>query len=129
MFIDDEASFTHDEGFSFAFAFIDEELELDPIDPRMVELKVKSQDWGYTEDGEYYYDEQWVETHPCTAEELGIEGNSSLFEKIKESSEEELQLTLGHFLCIDKEAQRIKGNIQADEGRLLDIQLLKCEGD
>ena len=75
MFIDDEASFTHDEGFSFAFAFIDEELELDPIDPRMVELKVKSQDWGYTEDGEYYYDEQWVETHPCTAEELGIEGN------------------------------------------------------
>ena len=40
VFINDMASFTQEDGFALAFAFIDEDLELEPLDPRMGELKV-----------------------------------------------------------------------------------------
>ena len=73
-----------------AFAFIDENLELEPLDPSIGELKVKSFEWGYDKDGEYYYNELWLETHVCTAQELGLSGTSASFEQIKESSREEL---------------------------------------
>ena len=110
VFIDDNASFTLEDGFSIAFAFIDEELEMEPLDPSMGELKVKVFEWGYDADDVYYYKEEFLETHVCTSDELGITGQSSAFKPIKESSKQELNWSLGTLRCIDREESWIKGN-------------------
>ena len=58
-------------------------------------------EWGLNEDGEYYYSENYLESHVCSEEELGLTGDSATFMPIKQSSEEELKVSSGFLRCID----------------------------
>ena len=86
-------------------------------------------EWGYDADDEYYYSEEYLETHTCTEEELGLSGSSTAFKPIKPSSAEELRLSLGTLQCIKDEDSWIKGNGQADEGRQMVLQFVRCTGE
>ena len=54
------------DGFAVAFAL------WEPIDPKIGELVVVSDEWGLDENGESYWNVTKVETHICTLEELGL---------------------------------------------------------
>jgi len=99
------------------------------LDPSFGEIKVKTSSWGYLDDGdEYIYEEKYLELHLCTKQELGLEGENSIFLPIKESSAEELELMTGKMLCLAEEDAYVYGNFNSDNARMLYIEIKKCVG-
>ena len=98
------------------------------LDPSFGEIKVKTSTWGYDDDDEYIYEEKYLDLHLCTKQELGLEGESSIFMPIKESSAEELELMAGKMLCLAEEDAYVYGNFNSDNARMLYIEIVKCVG-
>ena len=114
------------QGFAIAIGLINEEIDEPLLDPSFGEIVVFTNTWGYSDDGEYFYDEKYLELHLCTRQELGLEGKGAKFMPIKQSSAEELELMAGKMLCLAEEDAYLYGNYQADNARMLYVELRKC---
>jgi len=72
-FQDDTDSFTLDNGFAVAVAFINEDDLGAPLDPAYGTIKMMESFWGLDENDEYFYGRREIESqHYCSEEELGF---------------------------------------------------------
>ena len=71
-YVGEDDTFSNKHGFAFAFTIIDEDLEMEPLDPRIGQLRVKAIEWGNGDDGEYFYRKIFLDTHICSEAELGL---------------------------------------------------------
>lgn len=69
-FFTSEDIFGNPQGFAFGVAL------WEPLDPRIGELAIYSDEWGAKDDGEEYWKVMKLETHTCTEEELGLSGDN-----------------------------------------------------
>ena len=115
-FYNDLTSFGYEDGFYVAAAFSGyndvAEYEL----PRSIgELKFYVAEWGALEGGGFYDEKFYLDTHVCSDEELGLEGdksNASFFPLDKDSFSV-VDYYRAKFLCIPKEFSKINGNFSS----------------
>ena len=69
-----------------------------------------------------------IPSHICSKEELGIEGDNSLFFPLFEGQVNQLKTYQKKFLCIAKEEMRVFGDWNSKYARIIDITLTKCHG-
>ena len=69
---------SQEQGFNAAVAFTDWSDDTEPIlDPSIGELYFTALEWGLDDQGAFFVNRTKLDTHFCTAEELGlVEGNS-----------------------------------------------------
>ena len=83
----EEYVFTWDNGFNVAVAFTAYDNERENIlDPSIADLGFYASKWGVDENGEFFFFDEKIETHTCSKEELGLEGNDPNFFPIEEKS-------------------------------------------
>lgn len=124
-FISEFEDFNVDHGFSIAFGLINDEMDLPELVPEIGKMELVAMEWGYHGE-EYYYEENVVETHICSEEELGLTGDTSTFYPTIETAVEELKLMSGTFLCMDREEMHINGHYNSDNARMFYIFIKKC---
>ena len=117
-----------------AFGLINDDFDLSPLTPDIGKIEIIAATWGYDENDEYIYEEIVLPTHVCSAGELGLDDSSdnedeSLFFPIKSSSVEELEHMLGQMFCIDKKEMYMYGDYNADNARMFEIKIIKCQGE
>ena len=71
-----------------------------PLDPSIATLKIKSMTWGFTANEEYIYEEEYLDLHLCSEEELGLDEGKGKFMPIKHSTGEELKLMADKLYCL-----------------------------
>ena len=77
MAFDADYVFDFKNGFALAVAFTAYDSNPNPIlDPTYGEIVYNYYYWGPTEDGGYETGRSRISTHPCTDEELGLEGET-----------------------------------------------------
>lgn len=83
-------------------------------------------DWGPLEDGGLYDYTEFLDTHICTPEELGLEGDNPAFYPLDKAGKSVVTSYQKKFLCITKEKSKINGNFSSLYGRNVRIRLMKC---
>ena len=83
----EEYVFTWDSGFNLAVAFTAYDNERENIlDPSIGDFNFYATSWGADENGEFFLTDEKLNTHPCSKEELGLEGNDPSFFPIVQNS-------------------------------------------
>ena len=71
--IDASYEFTSEQGLGVAAMFTAFDSEVNPIeDPRYGELVFGYRKWGVTDDGDSFYFTDYIKSHYCSEEELGL---------------------------------------------------------
>ena len=84
-FFTDDYVFDNSQGLAFAFAFTAYDSETEYIlDPSYGRITFSRYEWGEEENGDYFVNFDELPSHVCNKEELGIEGDDSLFYSFKE---------------------------------------------
>ena len=92
-FFDSNYVFDYDAGLNFAIAFTDTDKETENIlDPSYGNISFMRYAWGNDDEGNYYEVVEEIESHQCTKEELGIEGDNSSFMPISENTMSQVKL-------------------------------------
>ena len=78
-------------------------------------------DWGPLEGGGFYDKSEILETHKCTPEELGLEGDNSGFYPLDKTSQPVVSFYRQKFLCISREKSIISGNFSSAKARNLRV--------
>ena len=78
LFYTDEDEFTFQNGFNIAVAFTAYDNEEEWIlDPKYGTLRFLEYSWGVGKDGKFFLNRLPLETKVCTAEQMGLTGDSS----------------------------------------------------
>ena len=109
-FLEETDNFGEEQGFAFAVGIFNEEMDMPPLDPSIATLKIKSMTWGFTANEEYIYEEEYLDLHLCSEEELGLGEGKAKFMPIKDSSTEELEMMAGKLYCLAEADAYIYGN-------------------
>ena len=99
--------------------------ETETLDKSIGRLSFKYSKWGYREDGKYFEEEEEIESHTCTHEELGLSGDKSKsrFMPVHKASKAALELNKDGFLCIDDDQLELFGDWNSDKARTIQISL------
>ena len=84
-------------------------------------------EWGSRENGDYYVEQKEIPSHVCTEEELGIQGDNSLFMPIDESVISLVKRYRKKLKCIDPEDMRVRGDYDSLSASLLIMRLVRCD--
>ena len=80
-------------GFNVAVAFTAWDSEREPIlDPTIGELYFYRIEWGFNPDGTIFVNENKLDSHQCTREELGIDPGDAKFMPVHEKSFQNVEL-------------------------------------
>ena len=81
--------FDSDQGLNFAVGVLNpfNPDTFKPLDPTFGRIKVTKTDWGFDENGVFSRNDYELETHKCSAEELGLSGNNHKMWPIKKDQE------------------------------------------
>ena len=101
------------------------------MDPAYASIQFMYARWEVLADGQIEDEEFEVESHPCTAEELGLEGQQdSKFMPIHETSIDYVRLYKSKFICVDQpeEELEIYGTFSSKKAKLFRVYLNRCHG-
>ena len=124
MAFDANHVFSHDNGFALAVAFSAYDSNPNPtLDPTYGEIVFNYFYWGPTENGGYDVGNAVIETHPCTDEELGLEGdkNGRMFMPPYAESAAEVVFHRKKFVCVNRENLYIYGDYNSYKASLLSV--------
>ena len=106
----EEYVFSWDSGFNIAVAFTAYDNERENIlDPSIGELGIYISEWG-DENGELFLRDIKLDTHQCSREELGLEGNDSSFFPTVEKNVQWVKLYQKKFICMNRKDAYVQGN-------------------
>ena len=111
--------FGAENGFAFGIAL------WKPLDPSIGEMAIYSDEWGHRENGEDFWEVKRLETHICTNDELGIEGenkiprNDARFMPVNKAYKGDFDSNKNTLICIDKTDSYMFGSYNSDEARVL----------
>ena len=92
------------------------------LDPSYAEIKAVGRQWSHIVD---IYDN--ITTHPCTDEELGLDGlSNSQFMKVRAEDLDLLTYYKDRFKCIDKQKLNTYGSWSSSEALILSFELHRC---
>ena len=119
--------FDHDKGLNFAVGFtaFDTETE-DILDPSYGRIAFIKHAWGTDENGVPFSVYEEIESHTCTKEELGLEGDNSRFMPIEERNLRYVQMYQKKLRCISKDEMKVAGDFNSASANLLNMQLQRC---
>ena len=89
-------------------------------------LEFKAYEWGTDESGKKFVRFDPIESHFCSKEELGLEGNSSNFMPPSQQALKDLSFFHSKLRCIDPSESRIYGDFNSAAARLLSVRLTRC---
>ena len=101
---DDDYVFDYDKGLNFAFAFTAYDDNPEPIlNERIGRMQFNHFTWGAGDDGVFRVERSPIESHACTKEELGLEGDptKATFLPVYESSLAEVEFFQKKLECVD----------------------------
>ena len=98
------------------------------MDPSFGELYFSSVEWGLDDKGSFFISRTKLETHICSAEELGLVNGNSKFMPVHNSSHYHVETYQKKFLCMKPEDAYIYGNYDTEVGRLIRVFLNRCSG-
>ena len=81
------------------------------------------------ESGEYKFELEYLNSHKCTVEELGLAEGEHKFWPIKKSNEKMLSAYSKGFHCVDPDALSIRGNYNSQDGQAMYFIIRKCTGE
>ena len=121
LYFSETDRFTFGHGLNFAVGYTGFDSEINwSLDPRYGEIVVNSYSWGYDDvDGKPYTKRVPIQTHNCTREELGLEGDpsKSRFHKVDEASAYSINFYWRKLLCVDEEDMYIMGDYNSETAR------------
>ena len=107
--------------FAIAFTAYDNENE-NILDPSYGRLIFNHYSWGPDENGNYKSVREEIPSHPCSREELGLEGQgSSRFMPVNEKTKDELNEYHKKYMCIDPKDMYIHGDYNSRHARMLNM--------
>ena len=121
-FFDLDYKFGFEQGFNIAVAFtaFDDEKE-NILRPEIGRIVYRQYKWGFEANDRYKLTQDYLPTHTCTKQELGIDQQSeNSFYPLKD--EGYFQTMKGYqkkFVCIDKEQLYLKGDFDSEKARLI----------
>ena len=121
-FFSSDYVFDFKQGLNYAVAFsaYDSNQEI-ILDPSYGELRFRAYTWGrdpVTDESFVRFDP--IPTHPCTREELGLEGKAqSRFFPIIQDSFGEVGFYHKKFICVDKEYLKVYGDFSSRKASLM----------
>ena len=96
--------------------------EYNPIDdPRYGRLVFGYRKWGFTDDGDIYNDQEYINSHYCSQEELGLseDRSQSRFMPINRDHIGNLKAYRKKYQCPDDQLIGTRGNFDSDSGKTL----------
>ena len=122
-FFSSDYVFDFKQGLNYAVAFsaYDSNQEI-ILDPSYGELRFRAYTWGRDPvTGESFLRHDPIPTHPCTREELGLEGEEaqSRFFPIVQDSLGDLSYYSKKFICVDQESLKVYGDFSSRKASLM----------
>lgn len=125
---DDQINF--DKGLNIAVALITDDSDKEELfnDPTIGEIVFNHYKWGKTPDGKHISGRYRIESHPCTREELGLDGDgtNAKFLPINANFRNAVDAQHKKLLCLNREDLMMYGNFQTEKAQLLNVQFVKC---
>ena len=115
--------FDYEQGLNIAFGFTEYGSGKQyNLDKSIGKIALKEYSWG-GDASNFNQEIQFrdINTHICSSEELGLEGDNSSFMPINKNNLNDVRHMQQKFHCADKEDMKISGTYHSERARLLEI--------
>lgn len=129
-FFSDEQKFTGRQGFNVAVGLTGfDDVKENILLPEYAEIKFAYAAWSVKDDNIEYDGLHFIQSHPCTDAELGLEGTGHAeFMPIQERSLAYVNLYKRKLLCIERHELEIFGSFNSVRAQNLVVTLERCHG-